>query len=814
MHKRFARVRVPPVALLVLFVLGTFATWLGAFTEPVKAANFSMQTGYYVGSATARTISGIGFAPNLVILKPATSVSAAFYKTSAMPSDTTGYLSASSMATGSIIVLTSDGFTVAAGNSVNNSGVLYSWTAFGGSDCTATGTFCVGTYTGDATTNRTVTTGFQPSLVINKSSASVGAHFRTATMPSLRSEYINTGAAANTLITALNPTTFTVGTTDNSSGATFYFAAFKATSGVMAEGSYTGDGTDNRSITSPGFKPSTVFVKNSTSATSANRRAVMKNNLQPTNAASVTGDAVADVPDSIQDLETNGFQLGTNATVNENTIIFYWFAFGSAVTPPGSGTFKMASGSYVGSGVARSITGLGFKPDLVLIKETGTSYAVFSLSNMPANSTAYLSNGSVNVSGFITALDTDGFSLGTSTVVNGGSRTYYYQAFGNAYKSDTKSGAADFAIGAYNPTVTDDTFVPGAPYQLDFMTIKQNGSQVAAYRTSDMAGDLSNTLNTAVEAPNIIQSLGVGGFQVGTASTVNVAGGLYYWFGFKAGSNFVVGSYTGDGVDGKAVTLGSGIQADHIWLKSSAGGQPYSRPYVLGGDASMPMANAVNAAGRIKSITSTGMTVGNNFEVNSNGVVYRYMAWKIPSSGVLSSDIVDSGGVTVASPSFAMNSSGFPYDCSVSTGILGTSAQRIRISNLTTSPGWTMSIAATDGATALWRNTGNTQQFDYNDSGGCSDGGDTDSFAGKLRIAPSGATLTPQSGCSTSNVTLGSDQDFNETSLNSITLMSASTGASTNCYWDLTNIQLQQTIPVNQASDSYNINLTLTTIAS
>jgi len=816
MHKRFARVRAPQIVLLILFVISTFTASLAVFSQPVKAATFQMQTGYYLGTGFTHTISGLGFQPDFVLVKSAVGAQSVL-KTSSMPTDTTVNLIAAAVSTASFIVLSTDGFTLNGNNgTVNAANTMYTWTAFSGSDCTSSGTFCVGTYTGDATVGRSITTGFTPSYVMNKQSAAA-AHFRTASMPANRSDFF-TSTASNTagaLISAFTATGFTIGTTANASGGVFYFAAFKSVTGSMTEGSYTGDGTDNRSITAPGFKPDTVIVKNSTSATTNNKRSVMRQNPQPTNAVSYAADGVADFADGIQDFETNGFQLGTHVSGNETGSTFYWVAFKGVPAPSmGSGTFKMAAGTYTGTATARNITGIGFQPDLVIIKDTSTSFAVFTTGLMPPNATTYLSSTTVPTSNIITSLDSDGFSLGTSVTANGGSRTYYWEAFGNAYRPDTKTGASDFAIGAYFPTLTDDTNVPGAPYQLDFLTIKQLSSQIAAFRMADQTGDLSGTFNTAVEGSNIIQSVYPGGFQIGTASTVNVTGTPYVWFGFKNSSNFIASSYTGDGIVNKAVTVNSGMQSNFIMLKHTGGGQPMMRSSSLAGDSTQYTLNAANVAGRIKSITTTGFTVGTDFEVNSSGATYRYMAWRIPVGGVLSSDIVDSGGTTVPSPSFTMNSSGFPYDCSTSTGILGTSSQRIRLTNSTTSPGWSVSIAATDGSTALWRNTGNTQQFDYNDSGGCSDGGDTDSFAGKLRIAPSGATLTPQSGCSTSNVTLGSDQDFDETSLNSITLMSASTGASTNCYWDLTNIQLQQTIPVNQASDSYNINLTLTTIAS
>ena len=53
-----------------------------------KAANFSIKTGYYVGTGSPQTISGIGFSPDLIIIVPDTGAQGV-YKTSSMPANYT-----------------------------------------------------------------------------------------------------------------------------------------------------------------------------------------------------------------------------------------------------------------------------------------------------------------------------------------------------------------------------------------------------------------------------------------------------------------------------------------------------------------------------------------------------------------------------------------------------------------------------------------------------------------------------------------------------------------------------------------------------
>lgn len=83
-----------------------------------------------------------------------------------------------------------------------------------------------------------------------------------------------------------------------------------------------------------------------------------------------------------------------------------------------------------------------------------------------------------------------------------------------------------------------------------------------------------------------------------------------------------------------------------------------------------------------------------------------------------------------------------------------------------------------------------------------------------MTIDPSTSTITPEGGCTLTNISSGSSGSFNEGVTNSITLASAATGADTGCYWDITDIDISQTIPPEQASGNYSIDMTLSIIAS
>lgn len=795
-------------------------TLLGSvwFAQPVTAANFGMRTGYYLGSGTAKTISGLGFQPSFVMIKASTTAGAGVFKTSAMPANATAFIGATADNTATNITLNADGFTVGTLANINTVNVLYRWTAFNGSDCSATGYFCVGTYTGNGVATRTITTGFQPDMVMAKRSTAVATHFRTASMAANRTEFFLATAANTTgaYIASMTATGFNVGATDNATGGVYYYIVFRAGANSFAQGTFTGDGADNRSITGAGFQPDLVVVKNSTSTTANNRRSLMSGDRYFGDLASYVGDAVADASNMIQAMQATSFQIGSGVNTNETGATMYWFAFGGAPAfGSASGTFSMAQGSYSGNGAARSITGLGFAPDLIMIKDNAANYAVFRIRQMVGDTTAYYALASADFTGGITSLDANGFSLGTSTIVNTSGNTYHWQAFGNAYNPDTSAGAADFATGVYYGNGIDNRDITDVPFQPNLVTLKRAGASAATFRTSAYAGDLSSFFAATAESTNVVQALSANAFQVGTNTAANASASLYRWFAFKTGTNFSVGTYTGTGVTGLQVV--APFWSDAIWVKRSTAVAGAQLPSTLTGGNAQFFANTANAAAVITGINASGFTVGTSTSTNTSGGVYRYAVWRVPPTGALSVDIVDGSGASVGSPSVSFPNKGLVFNCTESAAVLGTASQKIRVSNMSANASWVLSVAPTGGVGSSWSNVGNTAHYDFNDvsggQSGCADGGDTDSYAGKLLVEPAASTLSFQTGCSATNVSKGANQSYNEGTTDSINLLTGAAGSNTECYWDITNVALRQMIPSEQTPGSYSLGLTITVVA-
>lgn len=186
------------------------------------------------------------------------------------------------------------------------------------------------------------------------------------------------------------------------------------------------------------------------------------------------------------------------------------------------------------------------------------------------------------------------------------------------------------------------------------------------------------------------------------------------------------------------------------------------------------------------------------------------------SDGVFSVNIVNSSGGSVGSPSVAMSTGVMKFACDLTSGTLGTPSENVRVINHSAGVPWTLSAAATAGNTATWTN--GTQYFDYNDPGGtqpgCSEGSDGDSYAGMLSIGFAGTTVSPSPGCATDGVTAGTSDAFSQGTTDDITLARAGGSATNGCHWDFNDIEISQTIPAEQISGTYSIDLTITLTAN
>lgn len=302
-------------------------------------AGSQMETGWYTGNGTSQSITGVGFIPEIVIIKGDTYQSAVM-RTDSMTGDNAKDLSSSSsLQAGLITSLDTDGFSVGGDYRVNKGPMpfytYYYWAAFNAEGYQAE----VGTYTGDGAASKTITTGLSNLgyAIVLPAGGEYVVHRSSSMTKSYRFWYCNgTGDA----IGSVSGSSFTVGQHSgtgvnlNVNGATYHYAAFKQIDGEMEVGSYTGNGQDNRTISGLGFTPEYLIVKCDDLCSSVHRP------------ASLSGDWTLDFMDvsnfqnGIQAFIYHGFQVGSDYRVNDSGDTCYWIAFKSTYTAAKLASFE------------------------------------------------------------------------------------------------------------------------------------------------------------------------------------------------------------------------------------------------------------------------------------------------------------------------------------------------------------------------------------------------------------------------------------------------------------------------------------------
>jgi len=286
-----------------------------------------IQTGVYVGDGTdGHKITGIGFQPAFVFVKNRADGTNPNLKTSSMGGNKSLRADAcstggNSEATDQIKTLDADGFTLGSGTRSNASGAVYNYLAIAAD---GSNDFAVGTYTGNGLDDRSITgVGFNPTGVWVWGE---GARCTTMRHESSSGDTSHRffGSTFADQIQSVITDGFTVGTRTevNADTVVYYYVAWLDNAGKFVQGTYTGNGADNRSITGVGFKPSFVLVLDSTNGT----QMVFVSDDTPIGTAYTFG-SVADLTDSIQALESDGFQVGTHATVNTNLAVYLYMAW-------------------------------------------------------------------------------------------------------------------------------------------------------------------------------------------------------------------------------------------------------------------------------------------------------------------------------------------------------------------------------------------------------------------------------------------------------------------------------------------------------
>ncbi|NNE44708.1 MAG: DUF11 domain-containing protein, partial [Gemmatimonadetes bacterium] len=287
------------------------------------------------------------------------------------------------------------------------------------------------------------------------------------------------------------------------------------------------------------------------------------------------------------------------------------------VQPPG---FRMTTGTYLGDGSDdRVFAGLGFQPDVVLLKGQTASFAHARIATMRDNRSKALGDVTSHQTNAIQSFDPDGFTIGSRAAVNANGTTFDYVAF--------RADPSRLAFGTYTGDDTDDRDIGGVGFQPAYVLILAEGTELAVQRFPSQAGDASLNFDSTDPLTNRIQALQADGFQVGSNDEVNGLGITYHWVAWKETAGLVAGgTYTGTATDNRPI---SSFRPDLLLLVQNGNSEPtIHRTGSMNGDIAVPLDDGVPLANEIQAFGATGFEVGSGAAANGLGDTYYWMAFR------------------------------------------------------------------------------------------------------------------------------------------------------------------------------------------
>lgn len=294
----------------------------------------------------------------------------------------------------------------------------------------------------------------------------------------------------------------------------------------------------------------------------------------------------------------------------------------------------MVTGTYTGDGNAtQAITGLGGQPDVLLVKAETSADAWVATSTMTSGEAKNLSGSEYGpVTGIISSLDSDGFTVALSEgISNESGVVYYYVAW------DDNDG--DVTVGSFNPS-TAGAISEVVGYRPGMVWVF--GGTTTWSEKSPAQYIMDGVVNTSVfqfsdggviSAANykILSSIDATGFTTtaATSSATHSGPGIgvdYHYVTFKQSDNCELGSYSGN--NGTAQDISLSLAPKFIMVKeTSSSNNNWFKTVDMEATESFKFTNTASTIS-ITGLSSspTEFSVGTNGEVNG-GSTYDYFAF-------------------------------------------------------------------------------------------------------------------------------------------------------------------------------------------
>jgi hypothetical protein len=296
-----------------------------------------------------------------------------------------------------------------------------------------------GSDTGNGTSQNITTPGWAADVVLVKGGSSVMQLWTSAMGATSCKPLTGSTALDATTGVSQHASGFTVAgnAAINTNATTYYWLAIRDDGTADFQvGSYTGNGGDSRNLTPLDFDPNLVIIASATTNAMVFRTSTMSGD------ASTTFNGTPGI-NVIQSFITNGWQVGTDASVNTNAVTYYYAAFKN------SDLFKVlddgSNRAYQGNATDnRTITGAGFQPDaFALTKAVSSLVATTRFKAHTGDQSADVDAASSTATDRIQAFAADGFQVGAATRVN--SNGVDYHAF--VFKEGTSTGGGGGGAG-------------------------------------------------------------------------------------------------------------------------------------------------------------------------------------------------------------------------------------------------------------------------------------------------------------------------------------------------------------------------------
>jgi uncharacterized repeat protein (TIGR01451 family) len=283
----------------------------------------------------------------------------------------------------------------------------------------------------------------------------------------------------------------------------------------------------------------------------------------------------------------------------------------------------MRTGSYTGdSSNSLSITGLGFQPDLVIVK-TGTSkMAIAKTTDMGADLSKKLGDDKALETDRIISLDADGFTVGGNDEVNKQDQEFYWVAM--------KSSEGTLAVGQYVGNGSSNRQIPVSGLSPDAVMVLPGNNNFPVYRHQDMNLYEAYRLDGGGLVDNSILYVAYESFNVGYRHSTNEVGADYYYVAWSARSQAIeYGYYYGDNSDDRTIS-GLNMTPEYLFICNDNIIPPVHRPASLAGDATLYFNEWDTRNNLIQSLSPGEFQVGADNSVNAWSVRYMWMAFANP----------------------------------------------------------------------------------------------------------------------------------------------------------------------------------------